>query len=186
MPMHHAHAPCPCTMPMHHAHAQVRFDDSRLTTRTSGASSAEECVCEIDYFSVHTTGDGLRCVRCPNGANCTSVGLSLTTLPLEAGAWRYSNTSRRVSTCRAPSACPGGAFLQPWDAAHAMAPCATGHRGVLCDSCDPGFFRGPAEVCPRAHVLMRSCPCAHAHTRVRAHERVRMSACACARTCACA
>ena len=113
------------------------------------------------YRDEHSSVVGQQCVHCPIGANCTEEGLSLESLPMRAGHWRYSNTSRVVSACRVPSACPGGPFPSP-HVPGALAPCADGHTGILCDPCEQGYFQ-LTDGANRART--------HARTHARAHTR---------------
>ena len=95
------------------------YGDSRLTTASPGATSMRDCVCERDYYAYALNGTGgpnpgaLRCLACPPGANCsTTVGISLTSLPLLPNYWRFSPTSRTVTPCRVDGACLGGMLPQ--------------------------------------------------------------------------
>ena len=122
--------------------------DPHLTTLQPGGSTEADCVCDVDYFFDATRTPP--CAYCPAGANCTDAGLSLTTLPLRRGYWRYANTSRVLSACRTPGACLGG------HTASGQGPstlCASGYMGVLCDGAPPA---PPAPSAVRERCAERS------------------------------
>ena len=121
------------------------LSDPHLTTFETGATSDSDCVCDANYYKddLHTPS----CIYCQPGANCTVEGLTLRTLPLRPGYWRWGAGSRKIFVCPEASACPGGA---PSDETE-RAPCAAGHAGVMCEVCVAGYFRpegsGSCELC---------------------------------------
>jgi hypothetical protein len=51
--------------------------------------------------------DGTRCIACIAGADCSTVGSTLATLPLTAGFWRASDATTDVRECWLAAACVG-------------------------------------------------------------------------------
>ena len=81
----------------------VRCPLAQSTTNGRGARSEGDCVCQVDYYMDE---DG--CVPCSVvGTNCTTVGVTVATLPLLADWWRLPN-STQLERCFAISNCTGG------------------------------------------------------------------------------
>ena len=92
------------------------------------------------------------------GANCTSPGLTLSTLPLKSGYWRVNHRvwrpavgvtidgimeSEVIRPCFTDGACVGSNETHP-------SPCAEGHHSAFCDSCEwPAYFKGERGRCER-------------------------------------
>lgn len=113
------------------------------TSGVVGATSIEACGCpEGQYFDdVRHSLDSLAgvtsaCVVCPDGADCSIAGLSLTGLVPLPGHWREGPTSTEFVKC-VRSGCPGGRY----DEAEADGICEQGYEGTLCGVCSPGYFR---------------------------------------------
>jgi hypothetical protein len=51
--------------------------------------------------------DGNDCKQCLDGADCSVIGSTLTTLQLQSGYWRASNTTTDVRECWLAEACVG-------------------------------------------------------------------------------
>ena len=120
------------------------FGDEHLTTRAPGANASSQCVCRPNYYAhgernrSAPSARRLSCASCPPGTDCSELGITLDTLPLDLGFWRYGSQSTEVYDCRMRDACLGG----PLNATTGRARCSDGHSGVLCDVCEPGFFKG--------------------------------------------
>ena len=113
------------------------FADEHLTTAAAGANASAQCVCRANYYASGErnrsapSGRRLACSSCPPGADCSELGITLTTLPLDRGFWRYAAQSTELYECRMRDACLGG----PINATTGLARCSEGHTGVLCDVC---------------------------------------------------
>jgi hypothetical protein len=93
------------------------------TTDRRGARSKEDCVCKEGYFMDEDNS----CEPCPAmGTNCTSVGVTVATLPLFADWWRLPN-STQLERCFSISNCTGGSD------AHRL--CGVGYEGAFCGVC---------------------------------------------------
>lgn len=120
------------------------FGDEHLTTAALGSNASEQCACRTGYYA-HGTRERdapvdarLKCASCRPGSNCSSLGITLETLPLDPGYWRGAPTAVEVYECRLRDACLGG----PLNASSGLSRCSEGHTGVLCDVCEPGYFMG--------------------------------------------
>lgn len=117
---------------------------SDSTTATVGAASIVECVCTTGYYT--TTDDGLvhgegDCAECPPGTLCTTSGQRRSSLPVEAGFWRISNTSVDVKPCPVAAGCIGGSEA---------AACADSLTGPYCILCTGGlgfYYNDDTESC---------------------------------------
>lgn len=72
--------------------------------------------------------------------NCTMLNATLHHLPLTAGHWRQNPRSQFVRACPYADACLGGTAVND-------ASCAPGHRGLLCDICEPLYHGGRGGEC---------------------------------------
>ena len=141
-----------------------------------GAETIDDCVCARGYFMKTTVGEETtagaddgeevrRCLACETftekgranrtGTNCSEPGLELATLPLQRDFWRVNHDvwlqsdappilgviGEVVEKCKSPGVCLGT------NTTH-QNPCATGHYGVLCDSCRwPEYIKGEGGRC---------------------------------------
>ena len=80
------------------------------------------------------------CQRCLDGATCFADGLTVSSLPLRAGRWRFDDASTNVRRCLHADACPGGPFAGD-------ASCAEGYHGPLCAVCDAGYAPAGVYTC---------------------------------------
>ena len=97
------------------------------TDARSGAASTrvQDCTCGRGFFD-QTNGGDVTCVVCPTpGSECTTGGLTLATLPVASGHWRWSDASTDLRRCEFEDACVGGTGD----------PCAPGLTGPYCQLC---------------------------------------------------
>ena len=124
----------------------VRCPLAHSTTNGRGARSKGDCVCQVGYYMDEEEG----CVPChAMGTNCTTVGVTVATLPLLADWWRLPN-STQLERCFAISNCTGGS--------DALQLCGEGYEVELSLSC-PLYYdnvshflflhRGPSAVSVR-------------------------------------
>jgi predicted outer membrane repeat protein len=66
-------------------------------------SGTDRQCCVIGEYS-----NGTACIRCPTGYACTTLGLTVTTLPVMPGRWRESLTQLDARQCWNEDACKGG------------------------------------------------------------------------------
>ena len=77
-----------------------------------GASHVAECECNAGYYNAGSASE-ISCVLCSVGIVCAVRGVTVATLPLDAGYWRLSNESTEIKRCPDAahgngSACIGG------------------------------------------------------------------------------
>ena len=73
--------------------------------------------------------------RCDFAACCPHTPLSLQTLALAPGYWRYSSNATVIRKCNNVFSCNGGTFLD----SDANSQCASGYAGPLCSLCAANF-----------------------------------------------
>ena len=107
-----------------------------------GSVSASECLCDYGFFHDHLVLSTATspCRRCPLGAECNELGITVYNLPVTPGYWRVSESSTDVVRCvdydtnaDTGSGCIGGS------AAAACKPSLTGPLCVLCKE-GAGYF----------------------------------------------
>ena len=100
-----------------------------------GSVSKQACVCDVDYFYSNATLD---CERCPIGANCSAVGITLDRLPLYPGYWRFHPEVKEVFRC------PGSAFGESSGCAGSadgdFSYCKPTLTGPFCSVCDDEYL----------------------------------------------
>ena len=99
----------------------VRCPLAHSTTLGRGARGEDDCVCQMGYFLGNNS-----CEVCATGTDCSSVGVSVASLPLLPGWWRLQN-STQLERCFATSNCTGGS--------NANELCGVGYEGPFCGSC---------------------------------------------------
>ena len=99
----------------------MRCPLAHSTTLGRGARGEDDCVCQAGYFLGNSS-----CEVCPTGTDCSSVGVSVASLPLLPGWWRLQN-STQLERCFATSNCTGGG--------NANELCGVGYEGPFCGSC---------------------------------------------------
>ena len=132
------------------------------TTHGEGASN---CVCAAGRILDTRNASEPRCVRCPDGVDCSHPGVSSRSAQVKAGFWRTSDDSIVFLPCPVPEACVGASPLQRVSGANGSAsgngtanttanfePCARGHEGPLCMVCKAGWTRR------HSRVLCEACP----------------------------
>ena len=92
-------------------------------------------MCQVGYFLANDT-----CKVCPTGTDCSSVGVTVVTLPLLPNWWRLPN-STVLKRCFATSNCTGGQ--------DASKLCGDGYEGPFCGLCAAQYLRslGRCEPC---------------------------------------
>ena len=130
------------------------------TTLGASATGLSQCLCDVRYFNNHSN-DGVLCLPCPVGTNCTAPGNTRDALPIKPGFWRKSNSTIDVRACadvavgcsagqseceRPQSGCTGGT--------DSTTPCRPGLTGVFClvcassDTGRPHFYVAASETAP--------------------------------------
>jgi len=91
------------------------------------------------------------CVSCDkkDGVICSKAGLTLETLVIEKGWWRYDSLSKDVTQCYFESACEQldenqPSFEKPFNLTRQ---CRSGHHGPICNVCDAGFVKSVSGEC---------------------------------------
>ncbi|GMH74627.1 hypothetical protein TrLO_g1929 [Triparma laevis f. longispina] len=123
------------------------FETITGAEKTSSAS----CACGVGKFSEapdegnpDKTHEAI-CKDCseidlPEGVNCSSVGLTLETLPVNDGYWRSSTDNHNIVACENPASCK-----------HSNSDnnelCAEGHTGPICSVCKEGFSENSVWFC---------------------------------------
>jgi hypothetical protein len=78
---------------------------SHTTTLARGAGGLAGCICEHGFF--HRTPSAGICEQCPAGGFCSEWNTLVSTIRLEAGWWRVSNTSSDLRACPIAKPCLG-------------------------------------------------------------------------------
>jgi len=120
--------PCPADTfnPETGSHSEGECQRCPTDARSPAASTRmQDCTCAPGSFD-ETNGRDVVCVACPTpGSECTTGGLTLATLPVASGYWRWSNASTDLRRCEFEAACVGGAGDS----------CAPGLTGPYCQLC---------------------------------------------------
>eukprot|EP00519_Triparma_laevis_P007065 CAMPEP_0182496394 /NCGR_PEP_ID=MMETSP1321-20130603/5043_1 /TAXON_ID=91990 /ORGANISM="Bolidomonas sp., Strain RCC1657" /LENGTH=1494 /DNA_ID=CAMNT_0024700001 /DNA_START=461 /DNA_END=4945 /DNA_ORIENTATION=- len=111
-------------------------------------NSSASCACGVGKFSKSPDEDNPStlkaiCKDCadvnlPKGVNCSRVGLTLKTLPMNDGYWRSSSDSHNIVECENPASCVHVSDEEL---------CADGHTGPVCSVCKDGFSKNSVGVC---------------------------------------
>jgi hypothetical protein len=139
-------------------------DNTDAVTVKEGATSAANCTCPAQYFANVTSarlasGAPFTCVPCRSiwaisglaMTECEHRGITLDSVPVVAGMWRESATSRHVRQCRilasggeedSHSSCLGGDM-----SVEDHSPCAEGYTGPLCELCEDTYYGGKGAPC---------------------------------------
>jgi len=137
------------------------------TGKTSpvGAASLQACSCPLLFYD--NGAEQGSCVSCPlDRTDCTRLGITLSTLPLQPNFWRVSARSEQVLPCFTDSVCIGTANALTRNAADtgrrlqdgvALDPdpastygdgiCRVGHVGPFCEVCAAAWYRGADSIC---------------------------------------
>jgi len=95
--------------------------------------SLQSCFCNVGFYDV-TNGVDVECVACPTpGTSCTLAAVTLATLPITDGFWRWSNASIDIKSCSNEQACAGGNGTRAADGSGPW--CRDGLRGPYCELC---------------------------------------------------
>ena len=130
------------------------------TTLGARATSLLQCLCDVQFFNNHTN-NGVLCLPCPVGTNCTAPGNTRNALPIKPGFWRKSNATIDVRACADVAAgCPAGqsecaqSLSGCAGGTNSTTPCRPGLTGVFCLVCDnsdknrPHFYVAASETAP--------------------------------------
>ena len=112
------------------------------TTLNEASTRLDQCTCPQEYFDADDSSDGINCVACLAGTNCSAIGSTLHTLTVDRGYFRRTNLSVDVRRCpdaatgcsgtpgcsQSMSGCLGGNY--PADAS-----CRNGLSGIFCSLC---------------------------------------------------
>mmetsp|Transcript_22351 Transcript_22351/g.57215 ORF Transcript_22351/g.57215 Transcript_22351/m.57215 type:complete len:1673 (+) Transcript_22351:163-5181(+) len=96
-------ATCDKCMPKHY----MQSDDSGGSG--SGDGSGSDGVL-LPLRRLSSDGATTVCTECPDGADCSSEGTTLTNMPVEKGQYRFHPTSKVVYPCPHKANCAGGAL----------------------------------------------------------------------------
>ena len=120
--------PCPASTFNPSTGSRSESECQRCPTASGSDAAAtrlQDCTCALGFFD-QTNGGDVLCEACPTtGSECTANGLTLATLPLAFGHWRWSNSSTDLRRCEFEDACTGGTGD----------PCAPGLTGPYCQLC---------------------------------------------------
>jgi hypothetical protein len=102
------------------------------------------CDCDAGYYRYDSLGvtNEVTCYECPEGADCTTTGLTYNTLPAQVGFWRQTNSSSTFYRCLRRDQCAGGAASATGSSA-----CNGNRAGILCAHCAIGYREGAGDVC---------------------------------------
>jgi hypothetical protein len=118
----------------------------------NGASPSEDklrCVCGIGLYEKANYADNTRqCLRCPQGASCSTPGQTWDDLATAGGWWRPNNQSLDYYRCLRQSHCLGGIDST----------CGSNRRGPLCSLCLSGYKAGDSNsdctICPSENASL--------------------------------
>ena len=112
-----------------------------------GASRVAECECNARYYNERSASETPKCMLCGAGAACKVRGVTVATLPLDAGYWRLSPESTEIKRCPDAahgndSACVGGdGTSTPAKTRRQLGSsnaCRESTTGPYCQLCDDG------------------------------------------------
>jgi predicted outer membrane repeat protein len=95
-------------------------DNSTNSCADIDSGTDRQC-CLIGEYS-----NDIACIRCPDGYACTTLGLTVTTLPVMPGRWRENITQNTTRQCWNEKACSGGVAN---DSSGTDSYCAAGYKG---------------------------------------------------------
>ena len=105
--------PCPASTFNPSTGSRSESECQRCPTASGSDAAAarlQDCTCALGFFD-QTNGGEVSCEACPTpGSECTANGLTLATLPLSLGHWRWSNASTDLRRCEFEDECVGGTF----------------------------------------------------------------------------
>ncbi|GMH71212.1 hypothetical protein TL16_g05593 [Triparma laevis f. inornata] len=122
------------------------IEDAFKTHPKLSKNSSESCACGVGYFRKNKIETDAKqrwiCQDCEDRkiglnedmVNCTQIGLTLATLPVNDGYWRSSLDSHKIEKCDMDEACKRGAHYNGTT-------CAKGYRGPICSVCEDGFSK---------------------------------------------
>jgi predicted outer membrane repeat protein len=108
-------------------------------------SGTDRQCCVIGEYS-----NGTACIRCPDGYACTTLGLTVPTLPVMPGRWRENITQLEARQCWNANACKGGVaklnISTSTSTSRALASAAaTAAATALSDSYCAEGYKGPCK-----------------------------------------
>ena len=96
------------------------------------ATACVDCI-----YGKYTLKASYNCLNCPTGGTCTGGD----TIIVKNGYWRSSLSSDVIYACDIFDACLGG------NKTDELGSCNTGYSGVLCKSCDLGYYLTTSGIC---------------------------------------
>jgi hypothetical protein len=113
------------------------------TPDDKGGSGNASCVCQKEFYE-----HGSKCIGCPNGGNCTQLGVKLESMVVEPHYWRPSIHSL-PGPCPYKSTCEGGSVTSLEYNDSSSETCKAGLRGAFCTMCvyDDQVFDPRTEIC---------------------------------------
>ena len=119
-----------------------------------------DCACAVGYYDELTDSDDVSCVLCPFGADCSTPGLTLVSLPVQPGYWRTGYTSSVLSRCgdaaSSDTACVGGTITAA--ASDLCKPWTTGPYCTLCNVTDGSrYYDSDKSSCSECAGRPSSC-----------------------------
>ena len=78
-----------------------------------------------------TRRDSIECYECPEGASCTEEGITIDTMQIKSGYYRFDEFSDKIYPClRAEHNCEGGSGSR----------CKVGSLGPTCAFCESDYY----------------------------------------------
>ncbi|KAG5179778.1 hypothetical protein JKP88DRAFT_261255 [Tribonema minus] len=111
---------------------------------STGFGTGWSCCNDHQYLATDVSDEHI-CVTCDTQKlNCTSIGLTVGTLPVAVGFWRETFNQTEIRKCWNAGACTA-------DENHLLIPtdiyCSEGYTGPYCAVCAPGYARLPGYRC---------------------------------------
>jgi len=119
--------------------------DFVMITNGTQSKGPEECVCPAGYYELRQGKSKRVCKQCGAYAECASIGVTLESLHLRRGYWRYRVDTEDFRQCPGNGTCIGGRGAND-DL------CAEHHTGPFCELCDDGYFIGFSGRCEACGV----------------------------------
>eukprot|EP00611_Tribonema_gayanum_P031460 TRINITY_DN90_c0_g1_i11.p1 TRINITY_DN90_c0_g1~~TRINITY_DN90_c0_g1_i11.p1 ORF type:complete len:747 (-),score=84.96 TRINITY_DN90_c0_g1_i11:24-2264(-) len=113
---------------------------------STGYGTGWSCCNDRQYLATDANNEHI-CVTCDlHELNCTSIGITVHTLPLASGFWRETFDQQEIRTCWNAGACKGGEHISS-TVTSVDAYCSAGYTGPYCAVCAPGYARLPGYRC---------------------------------------
>ena len=99
------------------------------------------CMCNEGYYWP-ANREEIKCVSCPEGANCANNGTTFETLTALPGFWRANNKSDVFYRCQLRQYCVGGESARTGASA-----CTDNREGPMCGVCADGYYATGGGIC---------------------------------------